>query len=312
MALTRQTKLALLFVSLWGLFQASFSSGKHFQYMASVERSLSNVETRIALDLPKLKLANPKFRTVAHGASVSYYLRSLNTQLEQMQAPVRVKQLQSVELDSDWDGTRSVLSLQTADQSIPLTAVILTPQWWERLTPLALILAMAFTALGSMVMRRAYKIKQARMPVVEEPEVARLLINLHDKTLGNGLDDAVVKLPNKPFCFYAALVDYCLQQDEPYLNHNKDVPEELLALANKYFSRLIELGHTKRKRPDFSTNLDKTLSEIRTALEEVFHDYVEARDIFYPPKAQGEGSRSKAHNYALEHIHIDRVEILGK
>ena len=84
-----------------------------------------------------------------------------------------------------------------------------------------------------------------------------------------------------------------------------------MTLANKSFGRLIELGHTKRKRPDFNANLDKTLSEIRAALDEVFADFPEEKDTFYPPRAQGEGSRSKQHSYALVSIKEDNIEIIG-
>jgi hypothetical protein len=84
-----------------------------------------------------------------------------------------------------------------------------------------------------------------------------------------------------------------------------------MILANKSFGRLIELGHTKRKRPDFNANLDKTLSEIRAALDEVFAGYTEEKEIYYPPRAQGEGSRSKQHSYALSEIKLEDIEIIG-
>ena len=89
------------------------------------------------------------------------------------------------------------------------------------------------------------------------------------------------------------------------------MPTELLALANKSFGRLIELGHTKRKRPDFNANLDKTLSEVRAALDEVFVGYSEEKETYYPPRAQGEGSRSKQHSYALPSIREEDIEIIG-
>ena len=89
------------------------------------------------------------------------------------------------------------------------------------------------------------------------------------------------------------------------------MPTELLALANKSFGRLIELGHTKRKRPDFNANLDKTLSEVRAALDEVFVRYSKEKETYYPPRAQGEGSRSKQHSYALPSIREEDIEIVG-
>ena len=129
--------------------------------------------------------------------------------------------------------------------------------------------------------------------------------------LGNSVNDTVVILQNKPLCFYTALVKYCTENPEHPLPPHKDVPIELIALANKAFARLIELGHTKRKRPDFNANLDKTLSEIRASLDEVFALYPEEKERYYPPRAQGEGSRSKQHSYALTHLSPDDVEIIG-
>jgi hypothetical protein len=76
--------------------------------------------------------------------------------------------------------------------------------------------------------------------------------------------------------------------------------------------RLMELGHTKRKRPDFNANLDKTLSEIRAALDEVFAGYSEEKTRYYPPRAQGEGSRSKQHSYALPVLHHADIQIIGE
>ena len=118
-------------------------------------------------------------------------------------------------------------------------------------------------------------------------------------------------LQNKPLCFYTALVKYCIDNPNESLPPHKDVPHELMALANKCFGRLIELGHTKRKRPDFNANLDKTLSEIRAALDEVFTGYIDEKETYYPPRAQGEGSRSKQHSFALPSIKEDDIEIIG-
>ena len=96
------------------------------------------------------------------------------------------------------------------------------------------------------------------------------------------------------------------------LNQNKDVPEELLTLANKYFYRLVELGHTIRKRPNFTNSLEKTLSEIRAALDEVWQEQPEIKETYYPPKAHGEGSRSRLHHYGLKAIEIADIEVIGK
>lgn len=140
---------------------------------------------------------------------------------------------------------------------------------------------------------------------------ANLRIDLHQKTLVNIATNEAITMQNKPLCFFTALVDYCIQHPNQDLLHHKDVPLELVTRANKAFGRLIELGHTKRKRPDFNANLEKTLSEIRAVLDMVFKQNEPCKERFYPPRAQGEGSRSKQHSYALTKIKSEHVEILG-
>ena len=306
-------KAGLVFVALWLIFQLTFSSGQYYLGEVQTDRFISSIEKRIALDLPKLKLANPRFRTVTHESSVRDYLQQLNLELAGLDSPIRVFALQEVSVEGEVAEDDLIpRELRTTDQSIPLTLYTVAPGLLSRFTVLAPLLAMLMIFFWQQHVASRKKARAIQMDDVVVEKEARLVVDLHNKTLGNGLDTKVVPLSNKPFCFYLALVDYCLQHEAPSLNHNKDVPDEILMLANKYFYRLIELGHTKRKKPDFSTNLDKTLSEIRSALDDVFHDYTEAKDLFYPPKAQGEGSRSKMHNYALPHIFKEQVEFIGK
>ena len=307
-----QMKTVLLFCALWAAFQVAFSSGKYFQNKSDVNLYIGSVEKRIALDLPKLKLANPLFKTVNHPASVREYLEQINSHLSEISAPVRIQSLHGVTLEQTLSDTLVERELQTTEQTIKLTIAELENKTLAQGTVFAPIFAIVFVFLCRRhLASREQAEPDAALAEVEKPTL-RLVINLHNKTISNGVDSLSVSLSNKPFCFYAALVDYCTEHESPILNHNKEVPEEILHLANKYFYRLIELGHTKRKRPDFGTNLDKTLSEIRSALDEVFHDYIEEKDKFSPPKAQGEGSRSKIHNYAIEHLNPDQVLFIGK
>jgi hypothetical protein len=83
------------------------------------------------------------------------------------------------------------------------------------------------------------------------------------------------------------MLSYCTQTESPQLFHNKQLPEDFIALANKYFSRLLELGHSRRKRPDFDNNIDKMLSEIRTALDEIMSSDAELKKRFFPAKSPG-------------------------
>ena len=68
-----------LFTLIWLIFQFAFVIGVHFQATSNQAQFLANIEKRIAIDLPKLRLANPKFKTVADTRSVSHYISDLNS-----------------------------------------------------------------------------------------------------------------------------------------------------------------------------------------------------------------------------------------
>ena len=266
----------------------------------------------MSLDLAKLRLANKRFNTVAHETSVRDYIDTLNINLSDVNAPVRLVALQQIKTSPlpAHDVYETVLS--TSDQAIYLKIAMLKWPYLSTFSPYALILALFMTVISRKVFSASPKPITKEILEEHASHQIKLIVNLHSKSLSNGLKKVDVELPNKPFCFYVALLDYCINHKEPYLNHSKNVPDELLSAANKYFYRLIELGHTKRKKPDFSTNLDKTLSEIRAALDMVFLHSVDDKELFYPPKAQGEGSRSKLHNYALEHVNPKQIEFIGR
>jgi len=292
-------------------FQLVYAFASHQGYQDTVETSISKVENRLALDLPKLRLANPRFNTVAHTTSVRQYIDAINQQLSALNAPVRLIQLQAVQHDVQAQGKISQFILSTNDRDIQVKVLGINQPWSQYLSLYPLLAA--FLCFLGLRLQANYEDKADNdAHLGQMPAEPALIINLHDKTIANGIDDKASALSNKPFCFYMALLHYCVDNPSPKLNHNKNVPDELIALANKYFYRLIELGHTKRKRPDFSTNLDKTLSEIRAALDDVFHDFPEEKDKYYPPKAQGEGSRSKLHNYALENLNREKMQFIGK
>src|SRR5690606_20984076 len=142
--------------------------------------------------------------------------------------------------------------------------------------------------------------------------VNNLVLDLSRKELSLTNTDTRVALANKPLCFYAALLDYC--QDHPHVRlcQHKLLPAELVELADNYFLRLVALGHTIRKRPDFNNNLEKNLSEIRAALDELFTAAPELKAFYYPPKARGEGSRSKTHSFALTQLPKESWQITGR
>ncbi|MFT2091812.1 hypothetical protein [Paraglaciecola sp. 2405UD69-4] len=300
------------FLLLWALLQGVYSSAHYFQYQQEQRFYQLNIEKRIALDIGKLQLANPALSVVSDKPSVTIYIKQLNQYLENQSAPARLSRIQDVDVFVDSDFTLLNSELNPANQKITLGLALLPWHFLTTLNPVALLFAILLSVL-------AYKLQPKKTEEEKESLKASsaavrpiLSINLHNKTLCHREVNRNVKLSNKPFCFYVALLEYCVKEPEPYLSQSKDVPEDIIALANKYFYRLIELGHTKRKRPDFNTNLDKTLSEIRASLDMVFLHQTTDKKMFYPPKAQGEGSRSKLHNYALEHIAAENLEIIGK
>ncbi|MCC2616390.1 hypothetical protein LJ739_09075 [Aestuariibacter halophilus] len=299
------------FIAVWGLFQLCYSISANNAFEQKIEQTIGAVETRIALDLPRLKLANPRLRTVTHEASIVQYIEQVNAQLANKQSPVTLRSIQGIPPRGELTGTARVVNLATGDQNIRLLLEVAPQTLAEQFSYTALLATLLLQSLWSRqsLRRQRHKSKTQDTTVAND---SKLIINLHDKTLSYGKTSQPVLMSNKPFCFYAALVEYCSLHPDAYLKHNSDVPEDLIQLANRYFSRLIALGHTKRKRPDFATNLDKTLSEVRSALDDVFRDQADAKDPFYPPKAQGEGSRSKMHNYALLHLEPGRIEVLGR
>lgn len=273
------------------------------------------LEKRIALDLPWLRLPNDVMNSVADEDSVRDYLDRLNQQATQQGYAIRALELQGISAtlpDDNFASQAQTHELHIPGQTLSLRLGTKTFTLFDGLSVYPLLAALLFTLLVNRPREHADPLSSTDQEPETLPAHPKLIVNLQERTLSNSLDDRQVQLSNKPFCFYVALLEYCLQHENAALNHNKNIPEELLDLANRYFYRLIELGHTIRKRPDFSTNLDKMLSEIRAALDDVFKDCPEVKTPFYPPKAQGEGSRSKLHNYALEQLQVEDVEIIGK
>ncbi|GGD48885.1 hypothetical protein [Lacimicrobium alkaliphilum] len=309
-----KARWALPLIAFFLIFQlVYFLSAKNIHHR-HVSLSVTALEKRIALDLPWLQLPNDIMKSVADKGSVKAYLQRLNSQARESQLPVRIIALQGIEAEiNESQGTTIDYRLDAPAQDFRLSLLALPYAISNSLSVLPLLAAILMTlALYQYQAARSRACIAENLPDEPEAEPPRLIINLHNRSFCNNTNNTQVQLSNKPFCFYIALVDYCLSNDAPALNHNKNVPDELLELANRYFYRLIDLGHTIRKRPDFSSNLDKMLSEIRAALDEVFADAPEQKMPFYPPKAQGEGSRSKLHNYALEQLQPADLEFIGK
>ncbi|WP_438862904.1 hypothetical protein [Neptunicella sp.] len=292
-------------------FQITFSLSSYVRYQHYSQWVSLNLQQRIALDLPWLQLANSTMKQVANKPSVQSYMHDLNQQAIEQNIPVRVQSIQGINVtDQLPTGQLSIKKLVTPQSQTDIQLLILPFSIFNSLSVYPLLASLLLVFLSRQQLR-AWGKKTTPSEEMAQPK-PKLMINLHERTLSNSVDHRTVQLSNKPFCFYIALLDYCLKYDNAALNHNKNLPVELLELANRYFYRLIELGHTIRKRPDFSSNLDKMLSEIRAALDDVYKECPDLKNPYYPPKAQGEGSRSKLHNYALETLSEDDLEFIGK
>ena len=303
--------ILLLFIALLLGLQCVTLTAQYLAHENSIHQALDKVEQRISLDSAFLDVGNNTLNTPVNQFAIYRYLGKLNDTLESKDFPVRVKGIQNIQInDKDFTAFPIVFNAEfkNAEQVIEVEM---------RSKPVESSLSFSWTALlASLLITPIFAVSsktRRKRAVVEEiiPPSPKLVINLKDKTISNGIDEKAVTLQNKPLCFYTALVKYCIEFPDSPLPPHKDVPTELLVLANKSFGRLIELGHTKRKRPDFNANLDKTLSEIRAALDEVFSAFQEEKEKYYPPRAQGEGSRSKQHSYALPDIQEEDIEVIG-
>jgi len=302
-------------IGLFVLFQLVISAGQLAGHQITYHQAIDALKQRVSLDSAYLDIGNQTLNTPVNQSAVARYIDKLNTELMVMEFPVRLVSLQGTSGNRPLPphhNVEAVLSMQNAEQQLNLAVSKIS--WWQevQLHPASFVGALI---LAPMLVRLRQTQKARRLAAVVSSQEAtpqpRLVIDLHKKTIGNGVDDTHPLMQNKPFCFYVALVKYCIEHPDTPLLHHKDVPPELIHAANSVFSRLIELGHTKRKRPDFNANLDKTLSEIRSALEEVFSQFSEAKEKYYPPRAQGEGSRSKQHSFALTNLDEQDVEIIG-
>jgi len=306
-------KTAALFTLLWGILHLVYYNSVLAQRELAIDALVNTTLNRVALDIPELKLADARLIQAVNTGKVVNYMRLLNAYLEQESQPIRITAIQDTVLfnmpKTDIEITKSLLFPR---QTIEVTfAVNPYPHVYVYfLLPFGAALLLTYLAVPLMIPRRS----GAKNHGDAQPSVViKLTLDLTERTLYLNTKPAQkVPLANKPFCFYLAMLDYCAEDNNASLYHNKSLPEEFLQLSNKYFTRLMDLGHTKRKRPDFTANIDKMLSEIRNALDEVIDDQISIKSKYYPKKAQGEGSRSKLNNFALSELTIDDYELIGK
>jgi hypothetical protein len=297
------------------LLSAVFSYSANYKLQHVTEQHLAAIEKRVALDLPLLDLSNELLKYVSNTAYIQNYVDQLNKQLLDSHL-VLLTIIAEKERPIELTTTQFLRTLDTNNG--PVYLVFKQHPQWSGLFGfyylVIFVLSLCISYWLNTIIQAEQKIKRhslAEPLPINKPPI--LTLNLNSKTVSiSEQPEREIALANKPLSFYLALIEFCANNDEVVLSHHKNVPNELLALANKYFDRLVELGHIIRKRPNFNNSLEKTLSEIRAALDEVLHDYPEQKAIFYPPKAFGEGSRSRLHSYALSNIDKGKLEIIGK
>ncbi|MBH0029923.1 MULTISPECIES: hypothetical protein [unclassified Pseudoalteromonas] len=281
------------------------------------KQKITQIERQIALDLPLLDLSNELLKHSGNKDAVNSYIKTLNSYINsndlkvvaiapkgEILAPVNLHQI-TRSLSTNNGPVLVVFNVQQTDFTVSHLIYYFIF--------LVLSVLISFWVKFAFIKQSNKQSNNAQHQSIAEPTPLILIVDLNDKTLSSSCNtEQKVGLANKPLCFYLALVEYCTNNDDVALSHNKDVPEELLELANKYFYRLVELGHTVRKRPNFNNSLEKTLSEIRAALDEVLSECPEEKELYYPPKAYGEGSRSRLHSYGLVNIKKGNIEIRGK
>jgi len=305
--------LLCLFLTLSSVFYISVTQ----KSQQVTKQKITQIERQIALDLPLLDLSNELLKHSGNKDAVNTYISTLNSHINsndlkvvdiapknEMLAPVKTHQI-TRNLSANNGPVLVVFNVQQTHFTVSHLIYYFIF--------LVLSVLISFWVKFAFIKQGNKQSNNAQHQSIAEPTPLILIVDLNDKTLSSSCNtEQKVGLANKPLCFYLALVEYCTNNDDVALSHNKDVPEELLELANKYFYRLVELGHTVRKRPNFNNSLEKTLSEIRAALDEVLSECPEEKELYYPPKAYGEGSRSRLHSYGLANIKKGNIEIKGK
>ncbi|MCW8092626.1 hypothetical protein [Alteromonas sp. ASW11-130] len=303
-------RLILLIVTAFVVLQTAVFGGQIIGALALHHQANDRVYERILLDSFYLDVGNDALSTSVNEQDLRSYIHSLNADLREQRLPVRVLSIQDVHNTYDFNADYShpiIKSFTSSEQHVTIHLANLPLLTYLHFNLPSLVVSI-FLGLALYRTKRSEK-STSPSKRAPKPLTPILIVNLEEKTLINNIDNKVVNLQNKPFCFYAALLQYCINHPNSTLSHQQDIPNELSALCNRVFSRLIELGHTKRKRPDFNANLDKTLSEIRSALDELYIGQPTLKEKYYPPRAQGEGSRSKQHSFALRNLKASDIEI---
>ncbi|MGI2259174.1 hypothetical protein [Shewanella sp. GXUN23E] len=297
----------MAFAGFWLVLQLVFATGVEWSRYYHQQRALDEVSQRVSLDMGRLPLASIADYQVESGEVIARYIQRVNQELAQQQASIRLLELVTGPF-TDTGLIHQVLI--TPSSHLILTFADMPRESAQYFSVLTLLLSLILTWLYYLAGQPVDK--EGKTESLESLDAPRLIIDLQQRTLRNSSGGPDVVMANKPLCFYVALLEFCARDRETLLSQNKEMPEALQLLADKYFLRLVALGHTVRKRPNFKNSLEKTLSDIRAVLDEVYSAHPELKLTFYPPKAHGEGSRSKLHHYGLRQLSGSDYEILGR
>jgi len=312
MSLSVNTKKGKILLSLPMLLilLGSCVLGNNYGYNAHKNRALESLQSRIALDASYLDLEDIAETSNTDNPVVQNYLEKTNKQLEALNYPIRLTNLNNFSDKRKFQHPVQFLNMSGTRKQVKIGYVEVTSpfKYWTLLLPLAFYSICLFLWL-----RSGSNDTDAQEDVIEEVvTLPKLVVDLHNRTLFlDQTKEHVVSLSNKPLCFYLAMLKYSCSTDDPKLFQNKQLPESFVEMANSYFFRLMELGHSRRKKPDFENNIEKMLSEIRTALDDILSATPELKEFYYPQKALGEGSRSRLHNFALTQIEVHQFELIG-
>ncbi|WP_440056675.1 hypothetical protein ACSLBF_17500 (plasmid) [Pseudoalteromonas sp. T1lg65] len=298
----------LILIGLLALYGVVVYFAQSHKINQLIDEQIDVLSIRVAMDLERLPIADPLFHYAGNQDQLEKYVQTLNMRLGEKNARVRVLAINSSTSESDH--ANRVVTLSSAHQDFN---VVIDSNTRHQISIYILAVLAALGVLPILAWANGGTRRSSKVEIIERDEPFKLVVDLYSKSISTSANKQnPVQLANKPLCFYLALVEFCDANPDTRLSQNKEMPEELLKIADKYFYRLIELGHTIRKRPNFSNSLEKTLSEIRAALDEVLLEYPEHKSTFYPPKAHGEGSRSKLHSYGIKEANLAALDIVGK
>lgn len=298
--------LIKLFLVVYILLQTVYSLSVFDAVKHAKETQINAISLRLSLDISHIK--NTFNVGEENRVTNVMYIDLFNRELQSKDYHFYLEAIASIPPETV-DASETVVSLEGINNTLYVVLQDVKPSVVVFLSFWPLMMAILFSMLVTTRVYGAHVRQENKTSERVDPSI--LKVDLMNKCLINPVSGQQVSLANKPLCFYTALIELSVQEPTRQLNPNKELPKELEQLSKKYFSRLIELGHTIRKRPNFANNVEKTLSEIRAALDELYGDDGAMKEQVYPPKAVGEGSRSKAHNYALSYLTPDKVVIVG-